>query len=605
VTADPHPVPELADLMGPFDVDALAAALTRPLDLSALLPHARFDDARYVRVPLVARPEYEVRLLCWKPGQSSALHGHGRSACAFRVVAGEAHEARLDGSVSRLGPGEVARAEHDAVHQVSNLGRTPLVTLHLYAPPLPVGQPSSSDGHRVVVVGGGFSGVALAIHLLSTEDADLRVTLVEPGPSLGRGVAYGTRDRSHLLNVPAKDMSVDPARPDDFVEWLRERGNHVAPTALVSRADYGDYVEQRLARAIERSPAKLRLARVAATGVTRRDDGTWAVALADGRVLDADDVVLATGHGPPVVPPALRTVAHDPRIERDPWRALDRIAPGDRVLLVGTGLTALDVLCSLDRVGHRAPVVAVSRHGRWPHPHLSSVVWTGAVPPLDLDAAPRTADGLAEWLKSSISLASTREIPWQAVLGALRPHVATLWRRLPSGERSRFLEVYRAKWEVLRHRAPASTRAALDQWHDLGWVTTRRGGIVSATAEASGIVVRFDGGGLQVFDRVVLAAGHQTDPERFDDPLWQGLLRDGHVAPDPHGFGVVADANGRISDRPGLWAIGALLRGQTFEATAVPDLSKQVAGVAAALVLARASVARAASVASASTGAGA
>jgi mannose-6-phosphate isomerase-like protein (cupin superfamily) len=259
------------------DVDALAAALAGALaatpGLLSLAQSARFADEIYVRIPLLLDERYEVRLLCWRPGQSSALHGHGASACAFRVLTGVATELRLDGSIVRLAAGQIA-APAPGIHQVCNLGDEPLVTLHVYAPPLPVDQPSALDGRRVAVLGGGFSGAVLAIHLLLSGDPSLRITLVEPGPAIGE---IDWRDE-HVLDVPAAELTFDPERPGDFLAWARAGGARILPEARLPRRMYGAYVRDRLARTIETSKARLRLARSPAEAVWR-ERGRWIVRL--------------------------------------------------------------------------------------------------------------------------------------------------------------------------------------------------------------------------------------------------------------------------------------------------------------------------------------
>lgn len=204
---------------------ALADALDRPIDAEALCAVARFANDRYVRLPMHRTEGFEVRLLCWLPGQSSALHGHGTSACAFRVLRGLATETLLGGGVRRIGVGQVVAADSGTVHQVANEGPEPLITLHVYSPPLPVDQPSGPDGRRIVILGGGFCGAAVAVRLLESRDPRLRVTIVERHGEVGRGVAYGTPDQDHLLNVPAGHMSIDPGHHDELVAFARARGH--------------------------------------------------------------------------------------------------------------------------------------------------------------------------------------------------------------------------------------------------------------------------------------------------------------------------------------------------------------------------------------------
>ena len=265
---------------------ALAEALLSAPELEALLPLARIGPTAYQRVPVLRTEHDELRLLCWLPGQSSAVHGHGASSCAFRILAGEATEHLLQSpndraaGPQRLAVGALRRAEAGVVHQVGNEGAEPLITAHLYSPPLPVDQPSSSEGRQVVILGGGWCGAALAIHLLRSRDPDLRITLVESGPVIGRGVAFGTPDAEHLLNVPAGKMSLDPENPGDFLSFARARVSGVHGHALLSRRLYGDYVQTRLAQAVTQSPSRLRLARASATRVDRLTPHRHGLALA-------------------------------------------------------------------------------------------------------------------------------------------------------------------------------------------------------------------------------------------------------------------------------------------------------------------------------------
>lgn len=54
-----------------------------------------------------------------------------------------------------------------------------------------------------MIIGGGASGVLLTYQLLHRSTSDLRVTLIEQRPEIGRGIAYHTDNPDHLLNVRA------------------------------------------------------------------------------------------------------------------------------------------------------------------------------------------------------------------------------------------------------------------------------------------------------------------------------------------------------------------------------------------------------------------
>lgn len=587
MTADPIVAELVRSLEMLFQPDsaALARVLRGRLRSAALLERAHFEEERYVRIPLHVEPRFEVRLLCWRPGQSSALHEHGRSACAFRVIAGTATEFGLDRPDRTLHAGDVGEAEPDVIHQVTNLGPTPLVTLHVYAPPLPVDQPSPASGRQVAVIGGGLCGAAVAIRLLESEVDHLRLHLIERSPGLGRGVAYGTTDPAHLLNVPAGQMSLDPAEPDAFVAYAHSRGAPADADALLPRRLYGDYVVSRLHHAVTRSRGRLRIARGEALDLAPLG-GAWEVLLDSGDRVRAERVVLATGHALPRVPEGLLELRGDRGLIRDPWTGLGAISRDARLLIVGTGLTALDVLSTLRNRGHRGPITALSRHGRWPRPHLPGVTWNGEPWEIDLSRSPRTADGLAGWLRSMVEAAEARQIPWQAVITALKPHTPELWARLDPIQRVRFLHHHRPLWEVVRHRAPLPLCEARAAWEAEGWLRAVSGRVLGARRHNGSLLVDVRDSVLEV-DHVVLCTGAESDVRRVEDPLWRSLVARGLVVPDPLGLGILTDdQNGVIGLRGpvgGLWAIGGLLRPRLFESTSVPDLALQAQQVGAVI----------------------
>jgi uncharacterized NAD(P)/FAD-binding protein YdhS len=394
-------------------------------------------------------------------------------------------------------------------------------------------------------------------------------------------VAYATPDAIHTLNVPANRMSIDPSDPGDFVRFAAAHGAGTDPYTMQPRALYGRYLQHKLREVISASAARVRAVPTRATAV-RRDGAGWRVALEQGGEIAADHVVVATGHGPVRLPAGFEQVGDHPALIRDPWLpgALDAAASAPRLLVVGTGLTAVDVLLSMVARHRAAPVTVTSRHGAWPRPHLPEGHWTGPSIEVDVASMPTDADGLARWFGEQVALAATHGVPWQAVIGALRPSIPGCWSRLDDAQRARFLAVYRPAWEVLRHRVPASVDARRRAWVSSGWLRERIGGIQGVTRAGDALQVTFQNGAIETFDAVVLATGNASDPRTFDDPLWRGLLADGLAVPDPHGLGVLTDERGvtlGTDGRPtGLVALGGVQRPRWFESTAVPDLVPQV-----------------------------
>ena len=330
----------------------------------------------------------------------------------------------------------------------------------------------------VVVVGAGAGGTLTASHLVTGLSSRFRVELVDPAPATGRGTAYSTPDDRHLLNVPASGMSAFPRDPDHFYRWVRQHHDPQAqPQDFVPRRVYGDYVEGLLRTAAE-YPANARLVRREAgvVGIDRRGD-RLVVRLDDGsssgHTIVARAVVLATGAkaGTDWAPEDL--VASGRLL--DPWT--DALPDGD-LLLVGTGLTMVDVAIAADRPGRT--LHSVSRHDVVPAHHVLPTT-----PPVPPPPGITRLHSLAE-LRAAVLAHVERTVAetgdWRAAIDGLRPVTAQLWRGLSDDDRQTFLADDARAWDAHRHRMPPVTAqrlAAVDEagrWiRHTGTVTAGRG----------------------------------------------------------------------------------------------------------------------------------
>ena len=257
--------------------------------------------------------------------------------------------------------------------------------------------PASSHGptHGPVIgiIGAGAAGTLVAIHLLrelraSATSAD--VVLIDPAES-GRGLAYATPDVRHLLNVTAGRLSALPDDTEHFLSWAR-----CQPDPQLCSSDSDDFLPRRAYGAYLRDTLDHEVAHSGGVRLLRRRERAVAlepgspesvhphhrIALADGTSVVVDHVVLAPGVFAPGVawaPPALLS---SDRFVADPWApgALAAIDDDGDVLLVGTGLTMIDVATTLARSGR--VLHAVSRRGRLPKAHAPRRL--PAVEPADL-----------------------------------------------------------------------------------------------------------------------------------------------------------------------------------------------------------------------------
>lgn len=452
---------------------------------------------------------------------------------------------------------------------------------------------------KIVVVGGGFSGSLFAIKLAAS-DPFAEVTLIEPRRDVGLGLAYGACDAIHLLNVPAQRMElglapgfrawVETLDPPELVPALEEAGGDLAQ-AFLPRALFGAYLSKRIDAATARNggPGVRRIHGSAVRIVEERAlSGAGrpqrAVLLADGRRIAADRVVLAIGNLPPKAPPSRDDWFYDtPLFVGDPWAASarDGIPPDAPVLLIGTGLTMVDVALSLKARGHAGPIVAVSRRGRLPKAHRAGGQWA---PFLDEASAPTPLVALRA-VRTAVDAADAAGVPWQRVMDAVRPAVAKIWAGWSEPQRAQFLRHARPHWDVHRHRMAPRIATGLDELIASGQLSSLAGRLRGFEDRGDRVLVTLAprGGSIaqsQEFARVINCTGPRSDFQTIGEPLFLDLRETGRIRPDALGLGIetqdcaVVDQNGRTSNW--LYALGPLTRPAWWEVTAVPEIAAQV-----------------------------
>jgi uncharacterized NAD(P)/FAD-binding protein YdhS len=440
---------------------------------------------------------------------------------------------------------------------------------------------------RVAIVGGGFSGAVLAANLARRGRAAPDVILIEKSRRFGPGLAYGTKDPAHLLNVRASNLSVFPDQPDHFVNWLGGRGaGRDVRTRFAQRMKYGDYIEHVLRRA--RSWGGPKVERLCATAIGCGQAGErWTLALDNGRNLEADAVVLALGNAPPAAPGFFKS-ADVPLIE--PWdgEALRRMGHGD-VLLLGTGLTSVDVALSFARMRRKGVIYALSRRGQLPRPHLQSA----APPAPHARELPLHLSEALHTLRKEGEAAVARGEPWQHVVDRLRTRTPELWQRLPTAAQQRFLRHLRPWWDAHRHRMAPEIAAQIGKLQREGRLRVLAGEIVSAEREGPAIHVHHRQRGSMARRHfevigVVNCTGASMNLSTSADPLVRQMFDDGLARAHASGLGLDVDADGRLIANSGaphanLYALGPVTQGVFWESTAVPEIRVRAAAIAAML----------------------
>lgn len=440
--------------------------------------------------------------------------------------------------------------------------------------------------HTVAIIGAGFSGTATAIQLLTRHGKQpLVITLINRHANLARGVAYGTHSPSHLLNVPAGRMSLFPEREDDFLEFARNKNSAVTAASFVTRSLYGEYLHARLdAAAAGASQAQLTIMTGEATALAL-EGGNAVLDFADGRKLRASRVVLAVGNYPPPNPSVPDNGVFVSRgYVRDPWSpgALDDVPMDRSVLLIGTGLTMMDMALELDRRGFSGKLLALSRRGLLPQAHRDLPAMPQLPPPAELFSGQASTHRYLRIVRRAVRDAARHGRDWRDVIGALRPITPVLWQALPERERRRFLRHLQPYWDTHRHRTAPASAARLQALRTSGNLQIHAGRLLELRPAANDIEVRWQPRGQNHGERcqvttVINCIGPESRLSRLADPLIHSLLAQRLLNPDSLELGIATDAEGAALDNAGrssrvIYYTGPLLRARDWECTAVPEL---------------------------------
>lgn len=455
----------------------------------------------------------------------------------------------------------------------------------------------------IAIIGGGFSGSLVATHLLKTATQPLTLKLVERSAAAGRGIAYGTGERGHLLNVSAGNMSAFPQDPGHLLRWLQHNRTELAallPEAVnastfIPRKVYGLYVQSILEEAEATAPSYLRLERVVDEVVSVQPSGSQAVvSLASQGDFWADRVVLALGNSP-VVPDGISEDRWGlpPGVLRHAWSAdaLEDLDPETPVLLVGTGLTMVDMVVLLHDRQHRGPIYALSRRGLTPQCHQASQPYPAFLTP---ETLPHTTPELVRRVREEVATAAGLGYDWRSVLDSLRPLSQSLWQGLPLNEQARFLRLVAPYWDVHRHRIAPQIAEILDKLRAAGQLTFLAGRIQNYQFADGAVQVAFCPRGRQAIEtlrvgRVVTCTGVNVDYGRSTHPLIASLRSQGLIRPNPLGLGIATAANGAVRSATGgesslLYTLGTPRKGDLWETIAVPELRGQAAALAKTLL---------------------
>jgi uncharacterized NAD(P)/FAD-binding protein YdhS len=388
-------------------------------------------------------------------------------------------------------------------------------------------------------------------------------------------------------------MSALPDEPTHFLDWLKARDPAVTAGTFAPRLVYGNYLEDLLQSSVRDSRVQIEL--VQDEVVDLRLGSAWGRALVTtsaGRLVVADRVVLAVGNQPPHNPAGVQQLNSVRSYTADPWGpgVLDDMDALEPIALVGSGLTAVDVVVEASSHGHRGTIHAVSRHGLLPCRHRPAP----PRPHFELGGKPLTARTLLHTVRTEAARCQVEGGDWRSVVDGIRPIAQSLWRSLDRPERQRFVRHVASHWDVHRHRVAPEIDDLLQRRIREGTLVVIAGRLVSLSERGGRVAVTFQRRGEShnetiTVGRVINCTGPARDIRLSASKLMQSMLANGISRPGPLALGLDVSDHGALISRDGhaqdwLYAIGPLLKDHLWETTAVRELRTQAAELARRLL---------------------
>ncbi|MFB2552024.1 FAD/NAD(P)-binding protein [Ensifer soli] len=426
---------------------------------------------------------------------------------------------------------------------------------------------------RLAIIGRGFSGLMTAIALLRDYRRPFRLVMFDPAPRIFGGETL-SQPTTTLLNTRVRDLSLDPALPEDFRDWLKGNGAAAGKAVpindgerldhrFVSREIFSAYAYQRFSEALQQRPdAEVKVLSDAVASIDRPGAAGITVTTLDRERHVFDAVYLATGFG--LREAGVETATTEPVRE---------------ALVIGQGVHAVDGALKLLSLGEARHVTLITRSRFLPRAHAQKAI--GSVQPdRPLPGTLRTA---FRFLREAAGKAEADGTGWQGIMNGFRQNARELWYRLTPEERSRFKRHVKPIYDSHRNRLPIDHHRRLTQALEDGTISLKRGK-VERIARNGVLISGPDGMEVVSAERVLDCRCRPLDP---DAPLYRQLLAGGLVCRDELGLGVMVDPAGRAltasGDFHGLFAMGPLGLGSLPDIDLVPEIVLQAHASIAAL----------------------
>lgn len=447
---------------------------------------------------------------------------------------------------------------------------------------------------KIGIIGGGFSGIMTAYHLINNTITSLEITIIDSTQSIGKGIAYTPYSKKHLLNVSSEKMSALPNSPNHFLEWVMTRDEYcsedpkIISKSFLPRYLYGEYLTDIWLDTIKVAilkKIKLNIINDHVIDLSSSDTGVK-LKLTDKNI-DCNECIIATGNQIPRNP-QIKNLNYfkSPTYFQNPW-TIDSVSNLNNdlpILIIGNGLTMVDTVLGILENGFKNKIYSISKNGFTILPHRSS----SAINSDFSSELPETPSLLSVLTLVNKHRKHLRNLGLSAesIIDFLRPQTQKIWRSFTLTEKRKFMNRLRHFWGVARHRIPLHIHDQIQQLQLQNRLKIVSGKIIDIHETNDSVSVLFHSKKqnqtkeLSV-SRVINCTGPETDLEHSQNELLKNCFHKELLAQDELKLGIKTDLNSfqtinsKGQKQTHIYTLGTNLKGELWESTAINEIRIQ------------------------------
>jgi uncharacterized NAD(P)/FAD-binding protein YdhS len=447
--------------------------------------------------------------------------------------------------------------------------------------------------YDLAIIGGGFSGITVACHTLymaKMQGISLKCLLFEPSEEIGAGVAYRNISPAFLINVKASAMSWHPDMPSTFIDWLTTNYPEFKPDSFVPRYLYREYLEYsfNVSKEVASEIAEIEVYKEKVIGLTVINKYGYQLLTDNNHKYHALQIVLALGN----LPFVSNFGISDDEL-KTPWNknAVELDSGFNEVAIVGTGLSAIDVVLGLEANNYKGNYTLISRHGMLPQPHVVNTTSNAKEVTTYTTAISESISifKALQLFRSGVEIG----IPWIELIDSLRPFTSKLWQSISLSEKHRFLRHFKHIWETHRHRVPIESLSKITQLKELGRLTIIKAKVLSTTKINNRVQITLRKRGEENLTTLNFDIGYNcisltSDLRKCNSEILSNLLSKGIASYDKMYLGLKTTPSGNLIDKDGnvvdsIYTLGTLRRGELWESTAAKEIRLQALQIATSI----------------------